>query len=191
MNLLLWLILLTLGELGDRWVQVSLTCACLIQRDTIERDVRWWVTRTKQRSWNKWLFLVLIINSSTHPWTPRNELANRVSIIHLFVTELIFCKDLKSNTKIPLTFCGGNQDDVNFLVGKQKKVIPLTLYYFRCNTRNMFFYIFMKWPQMHAYISISYYLCLFSNDVIWPNELLEPFFSDFFCCCCWGGSYTL
>ena len=42
-----------------------------------------------------------------------------------FATELIFCNDLKSNAKIPLTFSGGNQGNVNILVSLQKDVIAL------------------------------------------------------------------
>ena len=44
----------------------------------------------------------------------------------VFTTELIFCNHLKSNAKIPLTFCEGNQGDANFLV-TQKDVIPSSL----------------------------------------------------------------
>ena len=45
----------------------------------------------------------------------------------VFVTEFIFCSDLKSTVKIPLTFCGGNQGDITFLVDVQKDVIPSAL----------------------------------------------------------------
>ena len=38
----------------------------------------------------------------------------------MFVTEIIFCNDLKSNAKLPMTFYGRNQGDANFLDGLQK-----------------------------------------------------------------------
>lgn len=45
----------------------------------------------------------------------------------LLAAELIFCSNPKSNVKIPLAFCRGNQGDANFRVGLQRYVIPAAL----------------------------------------------------------------
>ena len=49
-----------------------------------------------------------------------------MEVSHIWYMELIFCNDLKSNAKIPLTFYGENQGDADFLVGLQRRN-PLTL----------------------------------------------------------------
>lgn len=61
----------------------------------------------------------------------------------LFAAEFIFCKNPKSNQKIPLDFCWRNQGDANLREGLQKYVIPAALYYQVTFVKNVCFCFYL------------------------------------------------